>query len=52
MIVAWFLGDDIGESERDAITKVGVHLAQPYFRRWPTSIPRSSNGYGVGLPGC
>ncbi len=26
MIVAWFVGDDIGESERDAITKVGVHL--------------------------
>ena len=32
MIVAWFVGDDIGESERDAITKVGVHLAQPGLR--------------------
>ena len=32
MIVAWFVGDDIGEFERDAITKVGVHLAQPGLR--------------------
>ena len=32
MIVAWFVGDDVGESERDAITKIGVHLAQPGLR--------------------
>ena len=32
MIVVWFVDDDIGESERDAITKVGVHLAQPELR--------------------
>jgi len=27
MVVRIFVGDDIAESERDAITKVGVHLA-------------------------
>jgi hypothetical protein len=32
MIVAWYVGDDIGESERGAIIKVGVNLTQPGLR--------------------
>ena len=32
MLAALFVGDDIGESERGAISKVGVHLTQPGLR--------------------
>jgi hypothetical protein len=32
MIVAWFPGEDLGEWDRQAITKVGVHVAQPGLR--------------------
>ncbi len=32
MIVAWFVGEDIGESARGCLTRIGVHLAQPGLR--------------------